>query len=143
MKIIMKKALVIGASSGIGKELALLLAKKGVQVGLMARRIELLQELQIRIGPQSHAGPLDMAAAPEAIDRMMKMIEKMGGADLIILNAGIGFINPGLEWSKERQTIDVNVYGFTALAGAAYNYFSKTGLWTSGRHLFDRRIERQ
>jgi short-subunit dehydrogenase len=53
------------------------------------------------------------------------MIQEMGGVDLIVINSGIGFLNPELDWSKERQTIDVNVYGFGAIAGLAYNHFAK------------------
>ena len=45
----MKKAIIIGASSGIGKELAITLAKKGYEVGLMARRTDLLEALKNEI----------------------------------------------------------------------------------------------
>ena len=121
----MKKAIVIGASSGIGKELALVLAKNGYEVGLMARRVELLQALQQKIPTKTYRDYLDISQPAEAIERLHRMIQDMGAVDLIIINSGTGFINPELDWVKERQTLDVNIYGFCALAGVAFNYFSK------------------
>jgi short-subunit dehydrogenase len=123
----MKKALIIGASSGIGKELAITLAKNGYEVGLMARRLELLDALQQQISTKTYVGHIDLSQASEAIDKMQQMIQEMGEVDLIIINSGTGFLNPELDWLKERQTLDVNVYGFCALAGVAFNCFSKQG----------------
>lgn len=123
----MKKAIVIGASSGIGKELALILAKNDYHVGLMARRLELLQSLQQEIPTTTHVGFLDISQTSDAIERLQQMIQEMGEVDLIIINSGTGFLNPELDWLKEQQTLDVNVYGFCALAGTAFNYFIKQG----------------
>ena len=123
----MKKAIVIGASSGIGKELALKLAKNDYQVGLMARRVELLQALQQEILTKTYIGYLDISQVSDAIEKLQNMIQEMGGVDLIIINSGIGFLNSELDWLKERQTLDVNVYGFCALAGVAFKYFLKQG----------------
>ncbi len=47
----------------------------------------------------------------------------MGDVELIIICAGTGYLNPSLDWSQEKDTIDTNVYGFTALAGVAMRYF--------------------
>ena len=44
-----------------------------------------------------------------------------------MLNAGTGNLNPELDWMKEQQTLDVNVYGFCALAGEVYKFFAKQG----------------
>lgn len=123
----MKKAIIIGASSGIGKALAFTLAKNGYEVGLMARRVELLEALQQQITTKTYVGHIDISQASEAIEKMQNMIQEMGEVDLIIINSGIGFLNPQLDWLKERQTLDVNVYGFCALAGLVFNYFSKQG----------------
>jgi short-subunit dehydrogenase len=51
----------------------------------------------------------------------------MGGLDLLIICSGTGHINPELNWEYERDTIDVNVLGFTALACAAMQYFIGQG----------------
>lgn len=51
----------------------------------------------------------------------------MQGVDLVVINSGTGFFNPELDWSQEQQTLDVNVYGFCAMAGEAYKFFAKQG----------------
>lgn len=122
-----KKALIIGASSGIGKALALCLAHKGLEVGLMARRVDLLEAIAAQISTKSYIGHIDISHASDAIDKVQAMLQMMGGVDLIILNAGTGFLNPELDWLKEKQTLDVNVYGFCALAGLSYRYFLQRG----------------
>ena len=123
----MKKAIVIGASSGIGKELAIILAKNGYEVGLMARRTELLEVLKNDISTKSYVGHIDLSKAPEAIEKVRNMIHTLEGVDLVVINAGTGFLNPELDWSKEQQTLDVNVYGFCAIAGEMYKFFTKQG----------------
>lgn len=123
----MKKAIVIGASSGIGKELALILSQNDYEVGLMARRVELLKALQHSFPGKTYVDYLDISQATNAIGKLQHMIQEMGEVDLVIINSGIGFLNSELDWEKEKQTIDVNVSGFCALAGATFNYFSKRG----------------
>jgi short-subunit dehydrogenase len=123
----MKKALIIGASSGIGRDLAIVLANNGYEVGLMARRIEMLEDLQRELSSKSYIGHVDLSEQSEAIEKAKKMIDTMDDVDLIVINSGVGFINPELDWKQEKQTIDVNVSGFCALAGLSYKYFSERG----------------
>lgn len=123
----MKKVIVIGASSGIGKELAIILAKNGYEVGLMARRIELLEALKNEVPTKMHVGHIDLSKTSEAIEKFKDMTQSMQGLDLVVINSGIGFLNPELDWSKEQQTLDVNVYGFCALVGEVYKFFAKQG----------------
>jgi len=128
---VMKKALIIGASSGIGKELAITFAKHGYEVGIMARRVGLLQDLQREIPTKTYLGHIDISQVSDAIEKMQRMIEQMEYVDLVILNSGVGFLNPELDWQKEKETLDINVNGFCALAGFVFKYFSKRG----GGHL--------
>ncbi|MBM3197581.1 MAG: SDR family NAD(P)-dependent oxidoreductase [Chlamydiae bacterium] len=121
----MKKAIIIGASSGIGKELAIVLAKNGYEIGLMARRTELLEALKNEIPTKTHVGHIDLSKLPETIEKFNNMTQAMQGIDLVVINSGIGFLNPELDWSKEQQTLDVNVYGFCALAGEVYKFFAR------------------
>lgn len=123
----MKKAIIIGASSGIGRALAITLAKNGYEVGLMARRMDMLESLQREIPSKTYVDYLDITKISDAMAKVLDMIRKMEGIDLMIINSGIGFLNPELDWQKEKQTIDVNVSGFCALAGLSFNYFSKQG----------------
>lgn len=123
----MKKAIVIGASSGIGEQLAIVLAKEGYIVGLMARRTHLLDALKESIPTQTHVGYLDLSKPLEASENLKKMISKLKGIDLIVINAGTGFLNPELDFLKEQQTLDTNVYGFCAMAVEAYKFFAEQG----------------
>jgi len=119
----MKKAIVIGASSGIGRELALSLGRNGYAVGLVARRADMLSELKEEIGVAAVVRVVDVRQADDNLGLIDDLAKELGGLDLVILNAGVGHINNDLEWEKEKDVIDVNVTGFTALAGAAYKYF--------------------
>jgi len=123
----MKKAIVIGASSGIGRELALILAREGYEVGLVARRGHLLLSLQKEIETRSYIKQIDMARVSEAMAGITSLIQEMNGVCLFIICAGIGFINPELIWDKERETIEVNVLGFCAMANVAMNHFLAQG----------------
>lgn len=127
LKLTMKKAIIIGASSGIGRQLAITLAKNGYEMGLMARRLEMLEALQKEISTTTYVGHLDISHVDDATEKVEAMIQKMKGTDLIVINAGTGFLNPELDWLKEKKTLDVNIYGFCAMAGVAYHHFAKQG----------------
>ena len=51
----------------------------------------------------------------------------MNGIDLFIINAGVVYHNPDLDWQKEKETIELNVLGFTAMANVAMKYFLRKG----------------
>jgi short-subunit dehydrogenase len=123
----MKKAIVVGASSGIGHALAKVLAQDGYAVGLVARRLPLLLELQQEIGDQAMVKQIDVADTAVAMPQFTQLLHEMGDVDLIVLSAGIGFLNPDLDWNKENETIGVNVAGFTAMTNLAVHYFLKKG----------------
>ncbi len=123
----MKKAIVIGASSGIGRALAKIIAQDGYVVGLVARRLSLLVELQKEIGDLTFVRQIDISNTYEAISQFSELLQEMGGVDLIVISAGIGFINPSLEWDKENKTIEVNVAGFVAIANVAMQHFLQAG----------------
>jgi short-subunit dehydrogenase len=127
----MKKAIIVGASSGIGKSLAQTLAGDGYRVGLAARRLPLLLDLQKEIGSQTLVKQIDVSKIPAATLLFSELIQEMDGVDLIIISAGTGFMNPELDWDKENETIAVNVTGFAAIANVAIHYFIKNG----GGHL--------
>ncbi|MGC1376707.1 MAG: SDR family NAD(P)-dependent oxidoreductase [Anaerolineales bacterium] len=123
----MKKAVILGASSGIGKALAKILAADGYALGLAAKRLALLVELQQEIGSQTWVKQIDVADIREAMAQFSELIREMGGVDLIVISAGTGFINPDLDWEKENETIAVNVAGFTAISNVAAHYFLEKG----------------
>jgi short-subunit dehydrogenase len=122
----MKKAIVIGATSGIGRELAKILAKNHYIVGLTGRRVELLRELRKEINTESYLKDFDISSI-EAMNLVEDLIQEMGGVELVIISAGCGFINPDLDFNKEKETIDVNVSGFVAMANIALKHFIQQG----------------
>lgn len=118
-----KKAIVIGASSGIGEALAILLAQDGYDLGLTARRVELLRGLQQRIPSRAVIKQMDVARSEEAMLLLEELIAELGGLDLIVINAGVNPDNARLEWKPEFDTISVNVRGFAAMANVAMRHF--------------------
>jgi short-subunit dehydrogenase len=122
----MKRAIVIGASSGIGKELPVVLSQNGFAIGLMARRIDLLEELRNKLPNPTFSRQADISDS-SAMAIRENLIAEMGGVDLIIISSGTGFINPDLNWAMEKKTLDVNVSGFTAMANVSLRHFVKAG----------------
>ncbi|MBF4693761.1 SDR family NAD(P)-dependent oxidoreductase [Fusibacter ferrireducens] len=121
----MSKAIIIGASSGIGRGLAKILAEDNYDLGLMARREKNLVELQKELPTKSYVQYIDISKQDEAIANLRELITDMNGVDLVIVTSGSGHINDALDWDKEKQTIDVNVSGVTAMIGTAYKYFEE------------------
>ncbi len=122
----MKKAIVVGASSGIGKDLAKVLAKNGYVVGIAARREEQLLALQDEISG-SFVKVIDVTKIDDARKLLEELIHQMGGVDLVVLNAGVLFNHSGFNWDEERVVIETNVLGFAAMAHVAMSYFLKKG----------------
>lgn len=127
----MKRAIVIGATSGIGRAVAERLAAAGYRVGVTGRREALLKELAAS-NPEAfrHAAAdvTDPAAACAALDRLAG---ELGGVDLCVVSAGAGELNPRLDFALEEPAIRTNVAGWTAAVDWAYRRFEEQG----GGHL--------
>ncbi len=122
-----KKAIVIGASSGIGAALAKVLGQNGYELGLVARRLELLRQLQAEIPSKSYIKRIDVSQLEQAMPLLQELITEMGKADLIVINSGINARSGDLAWKAESETINVNVLGFVAMANVAINHFLAQG----------------
>ena len=120
-------AVVIGASSGIGRALALRLARAGYALGLTGRRVARLEELRSEIGAGAHVKEMDVADTARAMARLEELIVEMGGADLVVVNVGTGAINADLAWALEEPAIRVNAHGFAAMANVAMRHFLARG----------------
>jgi len=117
-----KKAIVMGATSGIGMEVAKLLAAKGWQVGIAGRRIERLQAL-ISQGGITCYQQIDVTS-PDAPAQLLELIDKLGGMDLYFHSSGIGWQNNTLDIEKELKTVETNGLGFTRMVDTAFNWFA-------------------
>ncbi|MBF0408209.1 MAG: SDR family NAD(P)-dependent oxidoreductase [Candidatus Riflebacteria bacterium] len=123
----MKKAIVIGASSGIGRELAKILSRNQYTVGVMARRVQLLDELSKELDGKLFVQKIDVSDTGAAMETLKKFIDEMGGVDLVVISAGTGEINNSLSWHLENMTIMTNVSGFAALVNVAIQHFVEKG----------------
>ncbi len=103
------------------------LSQNNYVVGLVGRRAALLSELQGVIPSRSYVKRIDVSRPAEATNLLHELILEMGGMDLIVISSGVGFINPELNWNYEKETIDVNVTGFAAIANVAFRHFSRQG----------------
>jgi short-subunit dehydrogenase len=123
----MPKAVVIGATSGIGKELAKVLSQNGFTLGITGRRSDLLFELKEELRTETYIKRIDISQPDNAMKLLAELITEMAGVDVIIISSGVCFDNQELDWNKEKATLDVNVSGFAAMANVAFNYFCKQG----------------
>lgn len=122
----MKKAIIVGASSGIGFEVARQLLSEGWKIGIAARREELLMQLKSEAPERVEVMTIDITKS-DAEERLMSLIERLGGMHLYVHVSGIGKQNRTLEPGIELQTVDTNAVGFTRMIGAAYRYFASCG----------------
>lgn len=121
-----RKAVVIGASSGIGKELSKLLLQDGWCVGIAARSREPLEELQSQYPHQVEWVRLDVTKE-NAPSELYVLLDKLGGMDLFLYASGIGQQNPTLMPEIEEATFLTNGLGFARMVGEAYRYFEQKG----------------
>lgn len=119
----MKRAIIVGASSGIGEELARQMAADGWELGLLARRTELLDKLATQLPTDARVRALDVSQPEEAATVLTTLLEEMHPVSVVVLNAGVGLGNFKLKLDRELQTVAVNVTGFVATLNAAYHYF--------------------
>ncbi len=123
-----RKAVIIGASSGIGAALAVELSKAGYILGLTARRLQIMQnEVQPRLVSPSHIAFMDVTDIHTSVDTLRKVIHQMGGVDLIVLNAGVSGSSVGMEREATEELIRINVLGFAGMLHEAYRIFQKQG----------------
>lgn len=127
-----KRAVIIGATSGLGREIAMNLVKDGWSVGVAGRREELLKEFVVSVSRDIVElqnvcyEPIDVTME-NAVDGVVRLVEKLGGMDLFVNVSGVGFQNPTLDPAIEKHIFDVNGYGFMRMVDWAYNYFKDNG----------------
>lgn len=122
----MNKIVIVGATSGIGYEVAKGYLKRGWTVGIAGRRQERLEEIQASDPEKIKIQALDVTS-DDAPEKLQLLIEKMGGMDLFLLSSGIGNQNPDLNPEIEIRTARTNVEGFIRMTTAAFRYFEKQG----------------
>lgn len=119
-------AIIIGASSGIGNEVARLLLQRGWHCGIAARRTEPLEQLRSEYPQLTETETIDITSE-EAPERLLQLIERLGGMDLYFHASGIGKQNRDLQTDIEMSTVDTNAMGFTRMVDTAFNYLASHG----------------
>lgn len=119
----MKKAIVVGATSGIGRGIAKILVEQGYKVGITGRRTHLLEEIKNENPDLYVPGTFDVKDLSEIPLHLEKLAFDLEGLDLLIISSGTGDTADYLDFNIEKKTIDVNVSGFTAVADWVFNYF--------------------
>ena len=122
-----KKAIIFGATSGIGKTLAKFLVNEGYQVAITGRREEKLKEIQATNPTQYFIKKHDVTQLEASEKVFNELIKELGTVDLIVYSSGIAEPNYNLEWNKELPTLNVNVIGAVKIYGLAYNFFHNQG----------------
>jgi len=119
----MKRIVIVGASSGLGRAVAESFASKGWRVGIAARRekpMALLQERYPGLIEYEVIDITDVSTSPESLERL---IVRLGGMDVFLMAAGVGRQNPDLDRDIEYSTLMTNCVGFVAMVDTAFKYF--------------------
>ena len=121
----MKNAIIVGATSGIGLEVARIMRSEGVNIGVAGRREDRLRKFAEEGGNVvwQRIDVTDENAGGLLVD----LAERMGGVDTILLVSGIGSQNRDLDPGIEIATAETNVVGFTRMIDAAFNYLKSHG----------------
>lgn len=128
-----KRALVTGASEGIGREVVLELAREGCDVAFCSRRREPLDELAaaVRKGTGRKAVPIpaDTGKLADVNGFVQNAASELGGIDIVVNNAGSSIFAPFFDVPDERWVKDVTVklFGYVRVARAALPYMSARG----------------
>ncbi len=125
---ILKTAIITGASSGIGAATAKLLNKNGYNVVLAARRIEKLDVLSKELDVNHHIVQTDVTQVAD-VERLVKeSIEKFGAIDVLVNNAGLGMVAPMHEGKLEdwHRMFNVNVNGLLSCIHKALPHLLKS-----------------
>lgn len=119
----MKRAAIIGATSGIGLELARQMAQRGYIVGGCGRRADVLQNLKNELGDRFCFTELDIQEVETIPQILNELVRQMGGMDICIISSSISEANPEMDWAIEQNVIQTNVLGYAAAANFAARYF--------------------
>ncbi len=117
----MSRAIIIGATSGIGRETAVRLINEGWEVGIAGRRIDALEALKDEFGQAVHFAAMDVTK-PEATSALDVLLEEMGAPDLFFYVSGVGYQNRELDLDKEIRTVQTNCEGMVRIVDYFVNF---------------------
>src|SRR6185436_17799263 len=121
-----KRIIIVGATSGIGRKMAELYAANGNIVGITGRRKGLLDEIE-NMFPEKIMTECFDVTDNQNISRLTSLIQKTGGMDVLIYSSGFGEPRKDLDWKIDKSTVEINVNGFIEIANWGFNFFIKQG----------------
>jgi short-subunit dehydrogenase len=122
----MKKVIIIGATSGIGRALAILYAQNNWLVGITGRRRALLDSLQQEFPGNIVTECFDVTR-DDNIKCIKNLIQQLGGLDMLVYNSGYGEPSGKLDWEIDNKTTCINVNAFVEIVNFIFNYFVPEG----------------
>ncbi len=123
-----KRALITGASGGIGGAIARALHGQGCEVALSGTRLEALEALKSELGERAHATPGDLGSKDGPAQLFKDAEEAMGGVDILVNNAGLTRDNLAIRMKDEdfQQVLDVNLSAAFRLSKACLRGMMKS-----------------
>lgn len=118
---------IIGAASGIGKSLFEKYANENNRIGIIGRRVHLLDELYQKYSSKTLPTKADITNLEEIEQVINALHKEMEYIDLAIMCSGTGNINATLDYDVERPTIDTNIVGCTFAIDLFYHIFEQQG----------------
>ena len=119
--------LIIGATSGIGRVLFEKYVSEGNHLGIVGRRTNLLDELQLQHPYNTFTFAADITKQNEIEQAIHTLCGELGNIDIAIVCSGTGELNPSLDYALEHPTIETNVRGWTFVIDTLYHIFEKQG----------------
>jgi len=113
---------IVGAASGIGRGMAIWFARNNCNVTAVDKRTDLLDTLT-----QENSNISAITLDLYEIDEIPNLFNKLQDLDIIIISAGISYIDDDLNFESEHNTIKINVEAWTSLVDHAFIYFKKKG----------------
>lgn len=118
----MKKAVIIGATSGLGREVASRLVAEGWTVGITGRRQEALESFRSEhTSGKVYISTMDVTRE-DSVDALDTLIGQIGSPDLFFYVSGVGYQNPELDLDKEIRTVRTNCEGMVRMVDHFMNY---------------------
>lgn len=118
----MKTAIIIGATSGIGQEVAARLVAEGWRVGITGRRSAALEAFQEKYGHDRVCIATMDVTRPESVQALDTLLEQTGEPDLFFYVSGVGYQNRELDEEKEIKTVRTNCEGMVRMVDHFFNY---------------------
>lgn len=120
------KAIIIGAASGIGRELTFHLSSKGYLLGLGDIDLEKLEQLTLLLKTDCIIHKIDVSNTSKARMLVSQMIDQLNGIDLFIYTAGIK--DKSQIWENEYHLYNVNAIGFASLTSLVFDYYKNNSI---------------